>query len=269
MKYGINVDFFGRELGLAKAAELVAKAGFTTLDYTPPLLRDDFETKMKEAKKIFDANGLSVHQTHAPFNRYGRYGEKHAFCLARCAEATEFFGSSYMVAHGDEFDFENLTFSPEAALEYNHNLFLPFVERAGKSGYKIAFETVFEDWDRRRYTAKADELYDLITSYKSENAVCCWDFGHGYVSFRRDAPSVIRKFGSLIECTHLHDNSGHDSHQLPTTGDIDWKETVTAFKEFGYAGVLSIEYSHGSIPVHLAEEFITLTYKTAEYIWSL
>ena len=75
--------------------------------------------------------------------------------------------------------------------------------------------------------------------------------------------------GSLIQCTHLHDNAGNDSHQLPMTGDIRWSETVSAFKEIGYNGVLSIEYSHGAVAAHLMEDFIHLTYKTAEHIWSL
>ena len=267
MEYGINVKYFTKEMGLGEAARLVAKAGFTKLDYTPDLLDDAFEKELKEALLIFDAYGLSIHQTHMPFNRYGRYGDKHRLCLERCAEAAEMTGAKYIVAHGDEFDFENLEFSPEAALEYNHNYFLPYVERAKKSGKKLAFETVFEDWDRRRYTSSADELLSLIRSFNSENVVCCWDFGHANVTFKRQAPSVIERIGSLIECVHFHDNVGIDSHQMAMTGNIDWSATVSAFKSFGYNGVLSVEYSHGKIPKELAEDFIALTYKSAKYVW--
>lgn len=269
MEYGINVKFFERELGLAKATELVAKAGFTQLDYTPNLKEDDWESKMKEVARIFAANGLTVHQTHMPFNRYGSYGDRHKVCLDRCVEVTEYLGAKYMVAHGDEFDFEHLTFSPEAALEYNHAYFLPYVERAAKNGYKVAFETVFEDWNRRRYTSYADELMDMITSFHSDSAVCCWDFGHANISFKKKAPEVIRRFGALIQCTHLHDNAGLDSHQMPMTGDINWKETIGAFREIGYQGVMSIEYAHGSMPSVLLDDFIDLTYRSANYIWNI
>ena len=273
MEYGINVRFFEKTLPLEKSAELAAKAGFTQVDFTPRLRSDEWEKDVQDATRIFAHYGLTVHQTHAPFNRYGSYGKYnegfHALCLERCAAATEMLGARYMVAHGDEFDFENNTFTPEAALDYNRSLFLPYVERAERNGYKVAFETVFEDWDRRRYTSKADELMGLIASFESPAAVCCWDFGHANVSFRNKAPDVIRRFGSLIECTHLHDNTGMDSHQMPLTGDIDWQTTMAAFHDIDYKGVLSVEYSHGIIPTHLAEDFISLTYKAAKHLWEL
>ncbi len=269
MEYGININFFRRSLGIKTAAELIAKAGFTMLDYNPRLLIDNWKTEMQEEMKIFEDNGLTVHQTHAPFNRYGTYGDKHELCMERCAEATELMGAKFMVVHGDEFDFENLTFSPEAALNYNHKLFLPYVERAKKNGYKIAFETVFEDMNYRRFTSQSDELMDLIGSFKNESAVCCWDFGHANVAFKNEAPDIIRKFGGLIQCTHLHDNTGTDSHQMPMTGDINWKDTIAAFKEIGYNGIMSIEYAHGCMPESLAQDFINLTYKSAQHIWNL
>ena len=216
---------------------------------------------------VFAQNGLTAHQTHAPFNRYNHYADRHGLCLARCAEATELMGAKFMVAHGDEFDFANRTFTEEAALDYNHDLFLPFVERAEKGGYAVAFETVFEDMNRRRFTSKAEELKALITSFHSSNAVCCWDFGHAHVSFRKTAPEKILELGELIRCTHLHDNAGNDSHQLPLTGDIDWQATAAAFREIGYRGVMSIEYAHGRIPEALAKGYIDLNIGAAKHIW--
>lgn len=264
MEYGINIGFFAKELGLEKAAVLAAKAGFTMLDYTPPVRNDNWKAVMQEALQIFADNGLTVHQTHAPFNRYGSYGSMHKLCVDRCAEATARMGAKYMVVHGDEFDFENRTFTTEAALACNHAFFLPYVAQAGQNGYKVAFETVFEDGDRRRYTSDAGELRDLIASFQSENAVCCWDFGHANVSFGKAAPTRIREFGSLIQCTHLHDNTGMDSHQMPMTGDIDWKETAAAFRAIGYSGILCVEYAHGSMPAALAEPFLQLTCAAAK-----
>jgi phage terminase large subunit-like protein len=38
-----------------------------------------------------------------------------------------------MVAHGDEFDFKKMEFTPEAAMEYNRKIYLPYVERAKKN----------------------------------------------------------------------------------------------------------------------------------------
>ncbi len=265
MEYGINIDFFEARIGLERAAELIAKAGFTQLDYTPHLANDTWESEMAEAQRVFAANGLCVHQTHAPFNRYGKHGDRHKLYMDRCAEATVQLGAKFMVVHGDEFDFANLIYSTEAALDYNHNYFLPYVQHAEKSGYKVAFETVFEDWDRPRFSAKAEDLLALIRSYECESAVCCWDFGHANVAFKKLAPEHIKTFGRLIQCTHLHDNTGRDSHQLPMTGTIDWRETASAFREIGYNGVVSVEYSHGSLPLLLTGEFLNLTYRAAKF----
>ena len=270
MDYGININFLAKQTEMKKAAELVSKAGFKMLDYTPSLLNDNWENLMKEHLKIFDEYGLKVHQTHAPFNRYGNYGDRHKMCLDRCAEATAIMGAEFMVTHGDEFDFENLPFSPDAALEYNHNLFLPYVEYAEKSGYKIAFETVFEEGKRRRrYTSDADELMDIITSFKSDSVVCCWDFGHANISFGKEMAEKIKYFGSLIQCTHLHDNTGIDSHQIPMTGDIDWKTVMSSFHDIGYNGVLCVEYAHGSVPKELMDSFLKFTFDTSKYLWSI
>ena len=267
MEYGINIEFLTKEIPLSTTAKLVSEAGFTKLDYTPNLRNDRWEAETREAMSVFDAYGLTVHQTHAPFNRYGHFGNKFNVCLERCAEATAMMKAKFMVAHGDEFDFSATGFSPEAALEYNRKIYLPYVESAKKCGYKVAFETVFEDMDRRRYTSNADELLALINSFESENAVCCWDFGHANISFKSKAPEVIRSFGSLIQCTHLHDNCGIDSHQIPLTGNINWTATAKAFNDIAYSNVMSVEYAHGSIPKDLAENFLKLSFRASKYIF--
>ncbi|MBQ3005493.1 MAG: sugar phosphate isomerase/epimerase [Clostridia bacterium] len=271
MEYGIKIGYFIDRIGLEKSAELVSKAGFTQLDYTPAVRKDTWEAEMKEALDVFKAYGLSVNQTHAPFNRYGSCKGIHKLCVERCAEATAYMGAKYMVAHADEFDFEKMIYSPEAALDYNHKLFLPFVEQAEKSDYKIAFETVFQDSrPKPRFTSDATDLMNVIKSFNSESVACCWDSGHANLAFKKEAPEVARKFGSLIQCTHLHDNIGTvDAHQMPLTGAIDWKALMAVFKEFNYSGVLNIELGFGSFPEYLMPEFIELNCKALKHIWTL
>jgi len=267
MKLGINIDFFANSVGIKSASEIVANAGFKYLDYTPPVLEDNWEEIMKSALKTFNEYGLVVHQTHVPFNRYGQYGNKFKLCVDRCMEATAFMGAKYSAVHGDEFDFEKMIYSDEAVFEYNHDFFEPYVKFAGDNGFKLAFETVFEEHPvNRRYTSAPEELMKLILSFKSENAVCCWDFGHAYVSFPEMVIDWIIKFGSLIQCTHVHDNTGMDSHQLPMTGDMNWDKIMKAFKDIGYDGVFSIEYAHGSIPEELLPNFLKLTYNVSKYL---
>lgn len=269
MNYGINIAYF-RNTSLANAALLASKAVFTHVDYTPPIINDDWESIMKTSCKILAEYGLKVNQTHIPFNRYGSYGSNHRLYVDRVLEATAFMGAQHAVVHGDEFDFENLQYSPEAALEYNHNYFFKDVEFAKSNGFKMAFETVFNDHPvRTRFSSKPQELLDLIHSFNSDYAVCCWDFGHAHVSFRKEAPEWLEKFGSLIECTHVHDNAGNDSHQMPLTGDIDWKQTMSALKATGYSGVFSIEYAHGSIPEGMVEDYLNTTSNAVKYLLNL
>ena len=105
MNYGINIAYF-RNTSLANAALLASKAGFTHVDYTPPIINDDWESIMKTSCKILAEYGLKVNQTHIPFNRYGSYGGNHRLYVDRVLEATAFMGAQHAVVHGDEFDFE-------------------------------------------------------------------------------------------------------------------------------------------------------------------
>lgn len=225
--FGINIDYFTQYTDTKTAAEHIKKAGFDCLDYTPKLTEDNWESLMKEDLKIFDEFGLTVHQTHAPY--YIFYTEEeHKNLMARAMEATSVTGANYMVVHGNRYEREKHEYSPEIALSYNAQYFAPFVEDAGKRGFKLAFENLFGDeGSGPQFCSDADELLSLIKSFQSENAVCCWDFGHANITMRETQAEDILKLGSLVECTHVHDNCGIDAHQIPFTGDIDWKKRWT------------------------------------------
>ena len=106
MEYGINIRYFSRDIGMERAAELVARAGFSCLDYTPPVSADDWEATLRADLAVFRSWGLRVHQTHAPFGRYVKDPDyPHRLYVERCAEATALLGAEFMVVHGDEFDF--------------------------------------------------------------------------------------------------------------------------------------------------------------------
>ncbi len=269
MEYGVNLSYFRGKTELKNAVKWIYDAGFRYLDHSVPFYLDNWKEIVKEETKMIEDAGLTVHQTHFPMNRYGRWGKNHKLYGERCMEAASMMGVKYVAIHGDEFDFENLTYSPDAALSYNYDYFLPFVKDAEKRNVKLAFETVFADWDRPRFSADPEELLKLIHCFCSDNVVCCWDFGHANVHFPDTAADWILKFGSLIECTHVHDNCGIDAHQIPFTGDIDWKKTMDAFKKIGYSGVFSIEFSRGNVAEALLPDYLKLTYKLTEKLWNL
>ena len=180
-------------------------------------------------------------------------------------------GAKYLVVHGDEFDFDNMQYSPEKALQYNYELFAPYVERAAKLGIKIAFETVFEDGykNRPRFSSKIEDLKALIDKFNSCNVCCCWDFGHAGLSFGNDHAKNIEKMGSLIECTHVQDY-GHnfDLHLLPFLGENDWAALMAALSKTGYSGNLTYELVYGAIPESLGNEFAKYLMATAKVLQS-
>lgn len=225
--------------------DLIKNIGFDSIDYTSSdLKRQDCVERAYLENELIRSRGLCVCQTHAPYNRYDQYGDVFTSALERAYEITKIFGAKYLVVHGDEFDFENDTYSPEKALAYNYEIYVPYVERAERDGIAIAFETVFQDISKEmgRFTSKAEELLALIEKFNSSSAVCCFDTGHAHISFGDEQADKIRLLGKHIKCTHIHDNRlGQDLHLPLFTGDSDLLAIRRAFADIEYDGIFSLE----------------------------
>lgn len=269
MELSVNISYISKTIGTVEAAKLLSENGFTALDYTPAVDKDNWKDEMREKLDIFKSFGLRVHQTHAPFNRYGKWGDRHRLCVERALEATAETGAEFMVCHGDEFDYSNLEYSYDAALQYNHDYFLPFVETAEKAGVNLAFENLFCEPDHSpRFCSETEELIPLIKSFNSSAVSCCWDFGHGHVSFKDKLPLKIAEAAELITCTHIHDNNGHsDEHLPPFFERIDWAACMKVLKGAGYSGTLSYELVHGAIPPSMMSDFVSMLKNTGKELW--
>lgn len=246
MRKSINAGYFARKLNLPfdEVFSLIREIGFDSLDISPPCIEVNCAELSAERTKQCEKYGLEIFQTHGPFNRYGTYGSEMPVVLERSYEGTKIMGAKYFVVHGDEYDMKLLgEYTPEKALQYNYELYAPYVERAEKDGISIAFETVFNEGYRfPRYCAEFDELAGLIAKFNSDNVCCCWDFGHANVAFGAAQYDNMRKMGSLLKCTHIHDNNGKaDQHLMPFYGNINWKEYNSVLNEIGYSGTLSLE----------------------------
>lgn len=273
MELSVNLGYYSKYIGLETAARMAAIAGIRTLDFTPALDGDDWQEKTEEAARIFDRYNLTVYQGHAPFNRYGSHGdvENHKKLVWRSLEAAAKLNSKVLVVHGDEFDFDGMTYTPEAVLAYNYEYFVPVVERAAKLGVKIAFENLFTDWNRPRNCSKVEELSALMDSFHApETVVCCWDFGHAAVAFKKEQPAELAKMASRIEATHVHDNYlNSDMHLMPFFGNIDWNACMKAFAKGGNCPVLSFEFAHGALPVEIVQDTLRLLASTGEHLLSM
>lgn len=247
MLYSTHLDFFikKQKMSFEDTILLVSKLGFDAIDHTSTKLLNPECLKIAASElSLIEKNGLFVTQTHAPYNRYNEYGNEYAVALERAYEITKMFGAKYMVVHGDEYEFDKYKFSPERALQYNYEIYAPYIEKAEKDGICLAFETVFEDRtpEMGRFCSKAEELKELIEKFKSPAAVCCWDFGHAHIAFGDDQADKIRLLGKHIKCTHVHDNRLKEDLHMPLfTGDSDLLAIRKAFRDINYDGIFSLE----------------------------
>ena len=275
MKLGIN-PFYFKNAGVGEqprtekeCIDLVKAAGFSKLDVSTA----DRSTAEEMAGYIME-RGMEVIQSHLPFNRYGKANmEQHAETQMRYAENARIMGSKILVAHGDEFDFDNMTYTPEAALEYNYALFSPIVEFAAANGMKVAFENVFQDLDpvkRPRNCSLVEELCALVDRFGTDTVGICWDSGHAKVQYGEENLAALSVAGSRVIATHIHDNYyKRDLHLFPFMGQLDWVGFMKMLRQIGYQGNLSFEIGYNMIPKALAAEYLALLHKSGEYLLSL
>lgn len=255
----------GTSRPLKDVLTLIKNAGFPCVD----LLCGREE--IKDILPHIQSLGLTVNQSHAPFNRYqGKDYAAFAKDLMESARLAHELGAKILVAHGDEFDFKSMTYSFEAALEFNYKLFYPVVDYLTANGMKLAFENLFPDRNIPRFCSKPEELRSLIEKFPKEVVGVCWDTGHGKIADPQTYIPNMVSFADRLIATHIHDNYyGCDLHLFPFLGNLDFKGTMKALKDIGYAGELTYEFVYDRIPDEFLPDVLGLLYKMAEYLMHL
>ena len=278
MKPGINLGYVCRDRAdtpqsaLFDAALLCKRHGFSEFDFLSDIRRDDWEAHAAAFREFSDEQGLTVHQSHAPFNRYKppETDAEHRVLLDRAVQTAAILGAKYLVIHADEY-------RPQPGEEYDSgkvaaamaDMFAPFVEKASSLGVTVAVENLFEDRKygpgRSRCCSTAEEVAEVIERLRNYgNVGCCWDFGHAHVSFRDDDADALRRCAKYLVCTHVHDNYHGDDHLLPFLGKIDWRAMTDILRETGYSGNMTLELVYGSIPPALMPDFLSYACKVTE-----
>ena len=166
MELSISLDYLRRQRHtqtlrpLETVAAWCAQAGFRHLDYSGEYARDDWQAEAYRQREALDAAGLSVEQTHAPFNRYGSY-EPALFAeyYQRAFETSRILGAKYVVVHADEYRPAGRC-DEQQILSYTCDFLAPWVDFAAKNGLVVAVENLFEDKafpeidGKNRYTAR-------------------------------------------------------------------------------------------------------------------
>ena len=262
----IKAAIWEEERSLLEAIGLVAKAGFTHLD-----LEACTEQEADEIAAYTKENGLTIIQSHLPFNRYKREpAEVFHQKLMDYAKNAKRMDSKILVAHADEFDYRNEVYTTKAALEHNYRVFYDIVDFAAANGMRVAFENTFQEPTmtvKPHFCALTDDLLALVDRYGTDTVGICWDTGHARVQYGTHDMDALKVVGEKVICTHVHDNYyDTDLHSYPFTGNINWKALMETLREIQYKGDFSLEFVYDHLPNALAPDYLKLIYRTAEYM---
>lgn len=254
-----NWEMFER-LGSKEASlRALAEAGFDACDFS---MWDDlwheghwdasdaeFDAHYIQLKKVADACGLIIDQTHAPFPT--TCGDEHedAYRLGiirRAIRATALLGCKYTVVHPAKHMDKNPDPGFALAARYNLDMYASLIPDLEQAGVSIAIENMFH---RNRATGLVVQSYcsltpDLLTAVNTlgrKHFCVCLDVGHAVLVGKSPA-DMVRELGDALGVLHVHDNNGlNDQHLLPGLGIVDWDAFCLALRECHFSGTFSLE----------------------------
>lgn len=296
MRIGTSTTLYLRKRGEEKNRPYIeqlrfcCEAGFRVFDFsgyfsTRPKAMDELSLDnwkdtiynlANEAAKL----GAEFSQSHLPF--YGSMFIKgkqltseakklYEEMTYRTIEACKILGVKWATIHPLT-DNINAECDNEVNMKSTREYYAPFIEKAISSNVGICYENMYAhnvinplDTLRRRYCASAEELCELVDSYKSDKIGVTWDFGHSRIMGHADQSRELEFVGKRLKATHVQDNSGQkDSHLIPFLGgDIKWEKIMPTLKKIGYKGdfVLEAHTYMYNMPDELCSSAAALAYK--------
>lgn len=191
---------------------------------------------LREQVECAKRHGLRVVNIHPPFMRNCELwvpGEKHDETVALLMEQIDncsALGIESIIIHPTSGPTN--VYVSELGLETYQKL----VEHAQARGVVLMIENL-------RTPIHLDYLFDNI---KSDFLRFCFDSGHE--NAYNHGIGFVRRYGSRLGFTHLHDNDGVDDlHQVPMDGTIDWAKLRADMEYVGYTGYVNLELSDALI----------------------
>lgn len=253
MKISTEIDSIAKKVGMEKAVELCAKAGFDAWDFSMlDMCRFDWKTQLliqdenplngtgylnfaRKLKTIGLDNGIVCNQSHAPVPVTVPAVRSY---LKRAIECTAEAGGEICIIHPD----------PNKNAEQNAEMYAELLPFAKSCGVKIATENMF-NWDMEKNEssfaacATGEDFKKHIDVINDDFFVACLDLGHAELRGSGDgAVNMIRALGYRLQALHIHDNDHwHDKHQIPFSMNIDFGAIVKTLKEINYQGYFTLE----------------------------
>ncbi|MBR4761047.1 MAG: sugar phosphate isomerase/epimerase [Clostridia bacterium] len=252
-KFGIELECLRyKDISNATVLEMVKDAGFDAV-FSNKFEPAEVDAICNKASKL----GLNVDFLHAPFR-----GVNDFWCagldylplkknIIKSIDSAAANGIPVVVMHVDS------GWNPPQICDIGLNRFDNLVEYAGSKGVKIAFENI------RNFGT----LAAMMQRYRSvDNVGYCYDCGHEHCY--TETVRFTDLFGSVILCTHIHDNVGKDGradpddHLMMFDGNIDYADMMARLNAVGYTGTLTVELEKNDRYAHMTdEEYIKEAYK--------
>ena len=206
--YDINVS---NNLNFKERLDLYKKVGFESvglyIDENYMENNEQYEDIILYAKSI----GLKINQVHVCYklsNDICENTENYISYMTEKLKVCEKHNIKNMVLHASKGD--NPPTINEQQIKLIENLANNF------KSINLAFENVRNN----------NNLKEILKSNKS-NITFCFDLGHAnaYNSF-----DLLDDYSNKITCSHLHSNHGADTHELLSSGKIDYKPIINKLK---------------------------------------
>jgi len=248
-------DVFGDE----KAIELLAKAGFESLDFSMfyPIDSGLFAESDAEIIRHFTAIrkkaescGVYFYQTHTPFPCYVPDAEKNKVIWEaerKALLATGVLGAKYAIVHPAILRENRYGSLAAENKEVNVDMYSRLIPYLDEYNVSIAIENMFN------YDPVAKKICPTVCSSSTEmadyvdtmNALCpktprfvnCLDVGHTNLSGEKPLGDMVRTLGCRLKSLHIHDNYGiTDDHTAPGFGNVNGEGFCLALKDIHYDG---------------------------------
>lgn len=259
MKICTQTDKFEKVYGIEKGIELLAKAGFDSIDFSMfypvdsgvlTLPDDELRERYTKLRKHIESCGLYVYQTHTPFPTYTWNPERDSVIFEAERKAlliSSILGAKHAIVHPPILR-ENRYGSKsaenkEVAVDLYSRL-IPFLD---EYGVKIAIENMFNHDPEKNcicptVCSSSVEMADYVDTMNSlcksgDRFVACLDVGHSNLAGDKPVGDMVRTLGDRLKALHIHDNYGiFDDHTAPGFGNIDWEGFCKGLSDIGYDG---------------------------------
>lgn len=218
--------------------------------------RNNYEEIFNDLIDFLKDSSITFNVAHAPihypffFNTYYNRDDIDILKnrILKALDISRKVGVKRIVIHVGTYLDENYNYDIEKSIEHNIKYLEPFVKKAAESNILIAIENgtqMQKDEPAFKNTAPyIDELLKIVEyynkKYEKEVLGICFDFGHANVG-NLDIYNEIKKIGSSLKVTHIHDNYGTDSHNQPFNGTVNWDDVRKALTDINYDGELTSE----------------------------